>query len=280
MNLKTIKTILTNSYQNDRLSHAYLFFGKRGTLKFETALELASLVLGEDAKDSLNCYIINHDEKTIKKDEVKDLLQEFSLTSTNDKYRFAIINHAEKLNASSENSLLKFIEEPTAKTIIILITDSINKILDTIKSRCFLLNFDYDDFESFKNILSEKTSDIKLITLLFNLTSNASEATSYLESEDFKNLLNLVSVTVINPIKGLYENYRSKILTKDNINLFLDLLLNAYTLSLSGVNYFEINKMSLEDISSNLDLILDTKRRLDFNVSFDLTIDLFFSKLK
>ena len=64
-----------------------------------------------------------------------------------------IIKNCEKLNSSSANCILKFLEEPEDDIIAILLTDNINMVLPTIKSRCQILNFKNNNSNKMKNIL-------------------------------------------------------------------------------------------------------------------------------
>jgi DNA polymerase III delta prime subunit len=79
------------------------------------------------------------DKKSIGIDDVRDLQKSMQLKANNNgSYtRFVIIEDAEKLTIEAQNSLLKLIEELPAKTVLIIITSNISKLLETVRSRCF-----------------------------------------------------------------------------------------------------------------------------------------------
>ncbi|SDW07862.1 DNA polymerase-3 subunit delta' [Lutibacter oricola] len=74
-------------------------------------------------------------------DEAEEIVKSLRLKSYEGGYKVMIIWMAEKLNTSASNKLLKLIEEPPEKTVFILIAESEEQIISTIKSRCQILNF-------------------------------------------------------------------------------------------------------------------------------------------
>lgn len=84
---------------------------------------------------------IENKQGRISIDDAKDIAQNLSLKSFEGGYKIMIIWHAETMNLSTANYLLKLIEEPPAKTLFLLVTDDERKILQTIRSRCQKLNF-------------------------------------------------------------------------------------------------------------------------------------------
>ena len=74
-------------------------------------------------------------------DEAQDIVKKLSLKSYEGGYKFMIIWMAENMNGPAANKLLKLIEEPPAKTVLILITENEEQIMQTIRSRCQLLHF-------------------------------------------------------------------------------------------------------------------------------------------
>jgi DNA polymerase-3 subunit delta' len=74
--------------------------------------------------------------KSIKIDQVRELVGQLSLASHHGRYRVAIISPAEALNPAAANSLLKSLEEPPPQTVLILVTSRLSALLPTIRSRC------------------------------------------------------------------------------------------------------------------------------------------------
>ena len=88
--------------------------------------------------------IIEPDGNWIKKTQLLELQKEYNNKSLLGKKRIYIINKAERLNSSSSNTMLKFLEEPEEDIIALLITDNRYHVLDTILSRCQILNLKED----------------------------------------------------------------------------------------------------------------------------------------
>ncbi|HMK86068.1 MAG TPA: DNA polymerase III subunit delta' [Steroidobacteraceae bacterium] len=82
---------------------------------------------------------LEEDAQQIKVDQIRDLIESLSLSSYRSGYKLAIIQGAEALNANSANALLKTLEEPTDKTLLILITRPSHRLPATIASRCVKL---------------------------------------------------------------------------------------------------------------------------------------------
>lgn len=154
---------LEKSIINKKLSHAYLFIGPEHVGKsliaenFICSLQCEQL---QDKSKKIPCgqcsacdqlrkrihpdvYYINKDEekKNISIEQIRELEHKLSMRSFLTTYKIAIINEADKMTIEAANSLLKTLEEPTPKTIIILIASKINLIPLTIISRCQVLKF-------------------------------------------------------------------------------------------------------------------------------------------
>ena len=78
-----------------------------------------------------------------------DLQKEFKNKSLYDNKKIYVIKEAEKLNASSANTILKFLEEPEKDIIAFLITTNRYKVIDTILSRCQILSLKENNFDLF-----------------------------------------------------------------------------------------------------------------------------------
>lgn len=144
---QTFKQIIASG----RLSHAYLFSGDFGS--FELAIWLAKSRFCEDKIEGLPCEscracrlildkefsdvkIVEPQGQLIKTDTIRDLTRDFTRSGFEGKDQVFIIRDADKMHGNAANSLLKFIEEPTSQSYIILLTSDESKVLPTIKSRC------------------------------------------------------------------------------------------------------------------------------------------------
>ncbi len=157
---------------SNKLSHAYLIETEDSSTEFPLVLLFVKMILCPleiNKCDKLNCSkcnvcrlideknfpdfeIIEADGNQIKKNQLLELKDEFQKTSLIGKRRVYVIKDAEKLNPSSANTILKFLEEPEENIIAILLTRNRYQVLDTILSRCQILTLNdasmmirYDD---------------------------------------------------------------------------------------------------------------------------------------
>ena len=144
---------------SNKLSHAYLIEMEDSSTEFPLVLLFVKMILCPleiNKCDKLNCSkcnvcrlideknfpdfeIIEADGNQIKKNQLLELKDEFQKTSLIGKRRVYVIKDAEKLNPSSANTILKFLEEPEENIIAILLTRNRYQVLDTILSRCQIL---------------------------------------------------------------------------------------------------------------------------------------------
>jgi DNA polymerase-3 subunit delta' len=161
---KIIK-LLDRSIAKSSVSQAYLFSGPAHVGKFSVALEFAKKLNGKDLASDLDVIILAPEmeevkgvfkERGIKIEHIRDMQRKLNMTSYGDAYRIAIIDEAQKLSQSVQNSLLKILEEPPRKCVIILIAQDENKILPTVRSRCRTLKFGLVSDKEMENIPSDQ----------------------------------------------------------------------------------------------------------------------------
>ncbi|MCD6356834.1 MAG: DNA polymerase III subunit delta' [Anaerolineaceae bacterium] len=151
--------MLQQQIVSGNLRHAYLFSGPNGVGRRTLALRLAQAVNcthppapGEACGKCLSCRQIermqhadlavvetNEDSSTIKIKQVRDLERFLSLAPYASNYRIALLLHFEEANVSAQNALLKTLEEPNPKVLLLVTTDDSENLLPTITSRCELL---------------------------------------------------------------------------------------------------------------------------------------------
>ena len=150
-----IKKLLIDSIINDKLSHAYLFSGPRGTGKTSTAKLFAKTINCENPSNGIPCgncqSCLNYEQSADiieidaasnnGVDEIRDLRDNAKILPTYSKYKIYIIDEVHMLSQSAWNAFLKILEEPPKHVIFILATTEIQKIPITILSRCQRFNF-------------------------------------------------------------------------------------------------------------------------------------------
>lgn len=152
-----IVATLKNQIKADRIGHAYLFCGTRGTGKTSVAKILAKAVNCEHPVDGSPCgecptckaiangSILNVVEIDAASnngvDNIRDLREQVEYAPTEGRYKVFIIDEVHMLSTGAFNALLKTLEEPPAYVIFILATTEVQKIPITILSRCQRYNF-------------------------------------------------------------------------------------------------------------------------------------------
>ena len=152
-----IRTALSEAIKTDRIAHAYLFSGPRGTGKTSTARILAKALNCEHGPTETpcnkcdNCLRINQgmsmDVAEIDAasnrgiDEMRDLRERVRLAPVEGLYKVYIIDEVHMLTTEAFNALLKTLEEPPASVVFILATTEPQKIPATIHSRCQRYDF-------------------------------------------------------------------------------------------------------------------------------------------
>lgn len=152
-----VTSTLINEIKENRISHAYLFTGSRGTGKTTCAKILAKAVNCEHSENGEPCNACEVcrglDAGTIYDvveidaasnngvDNIRDLREEAKYTPARGRYRVYIIDEVHMLSTGAFNALLKTLEEPPAHVIFILATTEVHKLPATILSRCQRFDF-------------------------------------------------------------------------------------------------------------------------------------------
>jgi DNA polymerase-3 subunit gamma/tau len=148
---------LTNALKNNRLPHALLFTGPRGTGKTSTARILAKALRCPNSKDFVPCNkcqscleIAAGNSPDVREmdaasnngvDDIRELISGVMHMPTSGKHKIYIIDEVHMLSTAAFNALLKTLEEPPAHVIFMLATTEVQKIPETILSRCQRFDF-------------------------------------------------------------------------------------------------------------------------------------------
>lgn len=242
-----IVTTLQNAIKENKIAHAYLFAGPRGTGKTTIAKLLAKALNCTSDNPPCgtcpNCISISEGQhpdvieidaaSNNGVDEVRDLIDKVKYAPINGKYKVYIIDEVHMMTTGAFNALLKTLEEPPAHAIFILATTEPHKVIPTIISRCQRFDFkkvdDNDIISRLEYVLKQENGEYEdtALSLISKLAEGGMrDALSILEQCLAYN--NSLSEKHINEIYGLLSmdnkiNFIKKILSKD-IKSVLELL--------------------------------------------------------
>jgi DNA polymerase III subunit delta' len=316
----TVLKMLKNSLLKNRIAHAYLLEGIRGTGKKEIGLLITKTLfcdsLIEEYKPCETCHNCrrinsgNHpdvhkvepDGLSIKKQQIKDLQGEFAKKGVESARKVYMIYHADKMSVSAANSLLKFLEEPNSQTVAFLVTEQPQQLLPTILSRCQILSFKPLSSRAMISELVENGVDTRVAPLLAQLTNSLDEAYELNVDDWFaqaqKIVLKLYEVLEKNPLEAmvtLQGDWFSHFKDKEQINRGLDLLLLIF----KDLLYIQLDKQeqivfkaegerlrqfalkaSGRRLSDQMSAILEAKRKLGANMNPQLMMEELVLKLQ
>lgn len=168
-----IVTTLKNQIKANRIGHAYLFCGTRGTGKTTIAKIFAKAVNCENPQDGSPCGECEICKKIASQtimnvieidaasnngvDNIREIVEEVSYSPTEGKYKVYIIDEVHMLSTGAFNALLKTLEEPPSYVIFILATTEPHKIPVTIHSRCQRYDFKRISMDTISNRILELT---------------------------------------------------------------------------------------------------------------------------
>lgn len=308
-----VMTMLQNSITKNRVAHAYIFEGEKGAGKQDISKTFAKSLLCEaltagykPCEKCRNCkrissgnhpdvHLIERDGLSIKKEQIKSLQEEFSKKSVEADRKVYMIADADKMSVGAANSLLKFLEEPSADTVAILMTEQLQRILPTILSRCQVISFKPLSPENVKRKLIEQDLDPQLASVISHLTQNVEAGIELSHDEWFvqaqKIVVKLYEVLKQNSLKALLylqTDWFSHFKEREQVDRGLDLLLLIYKDLLyiqldkkdlvvfqSKLKEFETHALHLSPrrLAEHMGYILEAKRKLMSNTNPQLLME-------
>lgn len=265
---------LVNKYNENKLSHVFLIETNSKQEALNDILELIKIINCPEKNFDSTCSkcnlchlvdtfslpslkIISPDGQAIKKSQMEELKKDFSSVPYLAQYNVYVINDAEKFNASSANTMLKFIEEPEQNILGFLITNNKENVINTIKSRCEIVKALYE-------IKENKDIEEKIINL----------AETYLYQIEVEKQESIVYN------KGILDEK----LEKDEIVQFFQFILKTYLNVLNNKKLpkklEDLNKMSHQEIIKRIELVNEVIERLNYNVNLNLLLDYFVLSLE
>ena len=234
-----VKMILCNSsFDSDRLS--------------DKQLNICNLI---DSDNYPDLKVVYADGQWIKKEQLLNLKGEYQNKSLIGNKRIYIIREADKLNLSSANTILKFLEEPEDDIIAILLTTNRYKVLETILSRCQILSL--QKFEVDNNIDDNLINLMKFIIKKDDLFINYKQISESILVDKF------VAYEILSNIENILISYLNNKVLSNTSSSELELLLSSITDN---------------DIIKIVKVIEEELPKLKFNVNYKLWLDSIFSR--
>lgn len=280
MDASEVKQLIINTFHENNNSHAFLLVTNNVERCYQDVIDIIKIInCNNGGNDDCNIcntidkntnpdvIIVSPEGKEIKVDAVANIIDSFSTKPLINKYSTYVVREADKLNVSSANKLLKFLEEPETNIIGFFITEKLQGILPTIRSRCEIYNYRFGS-ESLLDLLEISESEYaEVFDMTFDLLKKLNDYPTYLLMLESKNYADL-------------ERYQ--------IDLILNLLKKMYTIKYESIlsdKYSNVDyvKNILESIDSkDLKTIVNRIRLLDNIIEdsqFNLNKELMFNRL-
>lgn len=309
-----IKEYLHNVLQTGKVSHAYILNGEKSSGKefiarvFSMALQCekggeepcqechsCKQALSDNQPDIIR---VTHEKpNTVSVDDIRTQVNnDVGIKPYSSPYKIYIINEAEKMTPQAQNAILKTLEEPPAYAVMLLLTSNINALLPTIISRCVVLNMKPVPDSLVRKYLMEQLQvpDYKAEVCVAFARGNVGRAKALASSEDFEN----VKAEALSLLKYIQDMDLNEVIAavkkiteyKLEIGDYLDICAIWYRDALLFKATHDVNHLvfreelqalrrtaqhsSYEGIETILRALDTAKRRLEANVSFELTMEL------
>ena len=317
---KDIIKYIQNAVSENRVSHAYILNGERGSGKKMLASLFAMTLLCEKGeKDPCSmCHSciqaesgnhpdiirVTHEKpNTISVDDIREQVNHtIDIKPYQGPYKIYIIPEADKMTVQAQNALLKTIEEPPAYAVILLLTTNADAFLPTILSRCVTLNIKAVLDEQIKKFLMRRyqVPDYQADVCVAFAQGNVGKAIQLASSEDF-NELKAATLQLMKRVKeiDLYEMTEAvrqigeyKLQINDYFDLMMiwyrDVLMFKATGDVNSLIFkdevYDIKRQAEKSSYNGIERILraleKAQVRLGANVNFDLVIELLLLAIK
>lgn len=311
---------IQNAVSQDKVSHAYILNGERGSGKKMLADLFAMTLQCEEhtpnpcgechsckqAKSGNHPDIIHvkHEKpNTISVDDIRTQVNnDIVIKPYSSPYKIYIIPEADLLSVQAQNALLKTIEEPPSYAVIFLLTENVESLLPTIMSRCVMLKLRNIKTTLIKKYLMEQMQipDYQADICAAFAQGNMGRAIMLASSEHF----NEIKEEALQLLRHINEMEISEIVSaikkigtyKLSVNDYFDIIMIWYrdvliykaTKDVNGIVFADqlkyikdrANKSSYEGIEMILDSLEKAKARLKANVNFDLVMELLLLTIK
>ena len=303
-----IRKTLVNAISQNRIAHAYLFSGPRGTGKTSTARILAKAIncKTENIEDRLicntceNCTDINSSNSldlieidaasNRGIDEIRSIRDKSNYSPSKSLYKVYVLDEAHMLTKDASNALLKTLEEPPPHVIFILATTEADKMEPTILSRCQRFDFkkidNNDIFQRLEQIANDEKVNISesAIKRIAEISEGSlRDAESFLEQAILSNDEEYIDINQINTILGITDSKQIELLQESiltgNINQTIQLINNSVSNNTSIKQLHNSLIISLrETLITQASTSNDKERILHMAKCLKILVNLDFSK--
>lgn len=317
---KDILKYISSAVENNRVSHAYILNGERGSGKKMLANLFAMTLLCEtgDNEPCGKCHSCKQAESGNHPDIIRVIHEKPNSISVDDirtqvnntvdikpyqgPYKVYIIPQADMMTPQAQNAILKTIEEPPSYAVFLLLTENAETLLPTINSRCVMLKLRNIKDTLIKKYLMENLEipDYKADMCTAFAQGNMGRAIMLANSDHFNEireeavqLLKHISEMELNEIVAAVKNISVyKLEITDYLDIIMiwyrDVLLYKATKEIDKVVFKDqlqsikeqARKSSYEGIELILESLEKAKARLKANVNFDLVMELLFLTIK
>ncbi len=301
-----IKTSLIKSINKNQVSHCYLFEGPEGMGKFELSLIFAQSLLclnfnSDPCNECKSCikvnsynhpdlHIINEDGKSIKREDIDELINSINKRPYEAKRKVYIIKHAHLMTPQAANTFLKTLEEPPGDTVMILLTVNSSLLLPTIVSRCQEVKFRNVSKETIKLYLKGYEADS--VDLAANYSKGIlNKAINIIEGNDDimkkrQEIIKIFDRIVNSDSEIIYEleNYFDD--NKENIDSIVEIMImwirdvifvkNKMENLVINKDYIALLKKqgkNMENDSDIIEFMQNTSDNIKSNVNYKIAID-------
>ena len=281
-----IQNLLKQAIKNNRTSHSYLFVGTEGIGKKQIAKEFAKALLCLNSNKYCNTcksciefddnnnpdfVILEPDENSIKIEQIRELQRKVVEKPIISSQKVYIIDNSDKMTTEAQNCLLKTLEEPPKYITIILVGTNENAFLSTIKSRCTILRFKEIPQYKIEEYLDTKQIYFKDKRILKACGGSIGKALEIKDrQEEYESIQEFIENLAQENIIDIFQKTQILYNSKERIQDILQYI-NILLLELAKENY---------KYSECIEIVEDTKKRLQSNANYDMTIDNMLLKMK
>ena len=244
---ESVVTLFKNVLRDDKLSHAYIFFGARGTGKTSVARIIAR-ELGTTDTDTYEIDAASN--RGI--DDIRILRDGVNTLPFDSKYKIYIIDEAHMLTTPAANALLKTLEEPPAHCIFILATTDPEKLPKTILSRCQKIEFKKADTLTLVEMI-EDVAKLEGYTLKENVAEHIALLGDGSYRDTYGALERIFTLSADKTItEDIFVTHNKKTITEGVLSILENVVTNDTQTLLSNVIELENSSIQANVILKNI----------------------------